>query len=59
MIFGEGKRVGEFGLASPYSPTGDQPDAIEALYRGGWGRGSVSRPWRALPDPARRSRSRT
>ncbi|TNJ38660.1 excinuclease ABC subunit UvrB [Chlorobaculum thiosulfatiphilum] len=34
MIFGEGKRVGEFGLASPYSPTGDQPGAIKALTEG-------------------------
>ncbi len=34
MIFGEGNRGGEFSLASPYSPTGDQPAAIKALTEG-------------------------
>lgn len=34
MIFGEGNRGGEFRLASPYSPTGDQPGAIRALTDG-------------------------
>lgn len=34
MIFGEGNRGGEFSLASPYSPTGDQPAAIRALTEG-------------------------
>ncbi len=34
MIFGEGNRGGEFSLASPYSPTGDQPGAIRALTDG-------------------------
>ena len=34
MIFGEGKSGGEFRLASPYSPMGDQPGAIRALTEG-------------------------
>jgi len=34
MMFGEGNRSGKFRLASPYSPTGDQPEAVRALTEG-------------------------
>jgi len=34
MILREGNRSGEFRLSSPYSPTGDQPEAIRALTEG-------------------------
>ena len=36
----------QFKLASDYAPTGDQPEAIEALVAG-LTPGSGSRPWRA------------
>jgi excinuclease ABC subunit B len=34
MIFGDENRSGAFRLVSPYSPTGDQPQAIRALTEG-------------------------
>ena len=48
----------KFVLKAPYQPTGDQPQAIEALVKG-FREGNNARPYWGLRGPVRRSHTRS